>query len=177
MIAVSAAELLETQSQLHTSQRQTVQLAQENDALTKLLLDYENTLANLMDKLRNYAYEHTRAIVATHKHYNGLVEKEREANLQLRIEHGQWQQGLGRATELARKALRERTEETSGLETGLKEVKAENRILRRLVGWKVEDDSDEDEIPQQREAVRRKQGIEAHAGAGQQVANTQAPAF
>ncbi|KAI9720530.1 MAG: hypothetical protein M1828_005614 [Chrysothrix sp. TS-e1954] len=174
--AVNPADMIELQNRLHASQRQNAQLAHENDSTTKILVDYENSLAGLMDKLRYYAYEHTVALVATHKHYNALIEQEREANVQLRVEHGQWQQGLGRATEFARRALRERTEETSGLEAGLKEVKSENRVLRRLVGWRVEDDSDDEESPGQRESLKSKQ-----AGEGlmmnQQGNGAQMPAY
>ena len=129
---------------MHSLQTQLSSAQNEVNECQSLVIDYETTLANLMDKLRSYAYDHATTIVDTHKHYAGLIEKEREANLQLRLEHGEWQAGLGRATEWARRALRARGEEIAPMQRRMREVKAENRVLRRLVGWSVEPDSDDE---------------------------------
>lgn len=99
-----------------------------------------------MDKLRSYAYEHTAAIVATHRHYNALLERERAAALALRGEHAQWQAGLGRAAGLAREALRARAEECEPGEARVAELRGENRVLRRLVGWEVESESEDEGV-------------------------------
>ncbi|KAI9664385.1 MAG: hypothetical protein M1831_002318 [Alyxoria varia] len=140
-----AAELANLQQRLHSLQSQLSEAHAENADYASLILDYETTLEDCMRRVRNYAYEHAKATVATHKHYAALLEQEREANLQLRLEHGQWQASMGRAAEWARKALRERSEEVSPLERRNKELRVENKALRKMVGWDVRDDESESE--------------------------------
>ena len=137
--------LAAAQQQIHALTRERDALLTSTGSLTSLLSDYESTLSGLMDKLRSYAYEHTTAVVATHRHYNSLLEHERGAALALRCEHAQWQTGLGRVAELAREALRARADECAPGERQVRALRGENRVLRRLVGWEVESDSEEEE--------------------------------
>jgi len=133
-------------------------LAAESADHARITADYESVLANVMDKIRHYAYEHTSTIVALHKHYNNLLEKERETNLGLRLEHAEWQRGLGRVMENARGALREGVEEGLAGVRRCRELRGENRVLRRLVGWEVSDDDDEEEEGDGEEEVLRRSG-------------------
>lgn len=149
---VHASQIADLQNRLHEMTRERDDYAVQHNESIQILTDYEQTMDSLMIKIREYANNHAKAIIGVHQHYEAQLAAEREANLQLRLEHGKWQAGLGKATELARKALRQRSEETSNLETGLREVKAENRILRKLVGWEVEDSSDDED------------GLESHLG-------------
>lgn len=138
--------LATAQQHIHALTRERDTLLTSTGSLTSLLSDYESTLSGLMDKLRSYAYEHTTAVVATHRHYNALLEQERGTALALRCEHAQWQTGLGRVAELAREALRARADECVPGERRLRALRGENKVLRRLVGWDVESESeDEDE--------------------------------
>jgi hypothetical protein len=83
-----------------------------------------------------------------HKHYQGLLEQERTTSMQLRLEHSEWQAGLGRAAEFARGALTAQGESERGLRSEIKGLKEENRVLRRLAGWEERPDesSDEEEL-------------------------------
>lgn len=66
--------------------------------------------------------------------------------MQLRLEHAEWQEGLGRVAEYAREALRGQSETDRPFVRENKELKEENRVLRRLAGWEERaDSSDEDE--------------------------------
>jgi hypothetical protein len=102
-------------------------------------------LTLLLDKLRPYAYNQTQAILALHKHYQDLLEKERATNMQVRLEHAEWQAGLGRVAEYARLALKVQSEGELGLERERRGLKEENRVLRRLAGWEEREDSSDDE--------------------------------
>jgi cell division protein FtsB len=131
---LSAAE--STISSLHAS----------TASLTALITDYENALTLLLDKLRPYAYTQTSSILALHKHYQGLLDQERATSMQLRLEHAEWQAGLGRVAEYARQALKVQTQGEEPMVSEIKSLKEENRVLRRLAGWEDrEDSSDEDE--------------------------------
>ncbi|KAF1951173.1 hypothetical protein CC80DRAFT_425191 [Byssothecium circinans] len=146
--ATRAAELSNLQSQLSSAQTTISSLTSSNTQLTSLLTDYENALTLLLEKLRPYAYTQTQAILSLHKHYQGLLDTERNTSMQLRLEHAEWQAGLGRVAEYARGALKGHAESEMGLLREVKELKEENRVLRRLVGWEEkeeEDSSDEEE--------------------------------
>lgn len=142
-----AAELASLQGELARARAEAETTREEYKELAEVNADYEAVLGQVKDKVHEYAKGHADALNAVHRHYNGLLEQEREANLQLRLEHGKWQAGLGRAAEYARMALRERSEEVAPFEGRLRELKFENRILRRHVGWSLEglEDSDEEE--------------------------------
>lgn len=99
----------------------------------------------LLDKLRPYAYNATQANLALHKHYQGLLEQERATSMQLRLEHAEWQAGLGRVAEYARGALRVQGESERGLRGEIKGLKEENRVLRRLAGWEERAESSGEE--------------------------------
>jgi hypothetical protein len=112
------------------------------------LTDYENALTLLLDKLRPYAYNQTQAILSLHKHYNGLLDQERATSMQLRLEHAEWQAGLGRVADYARGALATSGEVERGLKGEIRELREENRVLRRLAGWEERpggESSDEEE--------------------------------
>lgn len=65
--------------------------------------------------------------------------------MNLRLEHAEWQAGLSRVADNARAALRSQGEVEEGLRREVKEVKEENRVLRRMVGWEEREDSDDED--------------------------------
>ncbi|ORX92443.1 hypothetical protein BCR34DRAFT_500735 [Clohesyomyces aquaticus] len=145
--ASRAAEIASLHSQLSNSQTTISDLTTSNTALRGLVSDYESALTLLLDKLRPYAYNQTQAMVALHKHYQTLIEQERAISMQLRLEHAEWQAGLGRVAEYARMALKVQSDGELPYKRERKELKEENRVLRRLAGWeeKKEDSSDEED--------------------------------
>ena len=146
--ATRAAEVAQLQSSLSAAQSRVATMTAQNSAMATLLTDYENSITMLLDKLRPYAYNQTQAILSLHKHYQGLLEQERATSMQLRLEHAEWQAGLGRVAEYARGALKVQGESERGLRSEIKGLKEENRVLRRLAGWeeKADDSSDEEEV-------------------------------
>ena len=118
-------------------------------ALTTLVTDYENALTHLLDKLRPYAYTQTKTNLSLHKHYNDLLERERASSMQMRLEHAEWQAGLGKAADWARRALEAQSKGEMGYVREIRALREENRVLRRLAGWEDRaadgDSSDEDE--------------------------------
>ena len=164
-------QIAELRSQLHNANSRNQTLTEELGTQTSLNDDYVAFLNSIMEKLRTYAHAHSQATIGIHAHYNKLLEEERETNLQLRIEHGEWQAGLGKAAEWARKALKERVDETNGMERKMREVRAENRVLRRLLGWDPgPEESDEEteemgratsEVGSGVGAIKRRSGLRA----------------
>ncbi|KAF2470239.1 uncharacterized protein BDR25DRAFT_227078 [Lindgomyces ingoldianus] len=144
--ASRSAELSNLHSQLSSLQTTISDLTTSNTALRTLITDYESALTLCLDKLRPYAYNQTQAMLALHKHYQTLVEQERAISMQLRLEHAEWQAGLGRVAEYARLALKVQSDGELPYKKELKGLKEENRVLRRLAGWEErnEDSSDEE---------------------------------
>ncbi|GME48358.1 Glutamyl-trna reductase [Neofusicoccum parvum] len=140
-----AAEINNLRAQLQSAHTSISSLDTQNAALRSLLQDYETSLSLVLEKLRPYAHQQHDAIVALHAHYNTLLEKERQANLELRLEHQEWQAGLGRVAQYARHALKESADAGLGYERKIRELKAENRMLRRLANWEEASDSDDDD--------------------------------
>jgi hypothetical protein len=143
----TASRMVEIQglhAQIQSQQNSIADLSSTNTQLSSLLQDYESALTLLLDKLRPHAYAQTQTNLALHKHYQALLEQERATSMQLRLEHADWQAGLGRVSELARKALRAQGEAELPLQRELKGVKEENRVLRRLAGWEEREDSEEE---------------------------------
>ena len=143
--ATTAHQISTLQTQLSTAQQQISALTASNSSLSALLTDYESALTLLLDKLRPYAYSQTTSILALHKHYQALLDTERSTSMGLRLEHAEWQAGLSRVAENARNALKTQGEVEDGLRREIKEVKEENRVLRRLVGWEEKEGSDDEQ--------------------------------
>lgn len=65
--------------------------------------------------------------------------------MQLRLEHAEWQAGLGRVAEYARQALKVQSQGEEGLVSELRGLKEENRVLRKLAGWEEREASSDEE--------------------------------
>ena len=65
--------------------------------------------------------------------------------MQLRLEHAEWQAGLGRVAEYARAALKTQSRAEEGLLGEVRGLKEENRVLRRVAGWEERADSSDEE--------------------------------
>ncbi|KAL0254575.1 hypothetical protein SLS55_010053 [Diplodia seriata] len=145
-----AAELNNLRASLQAAHGTAASLDAQNAALRGLVQDYETSLALVVEKLRPYAHQQHDAMLALHAHYNALLERERQANLELRLDHQDWQAGLGRVAQYARHALKESADAGLGYERKIRELKAENRMLRRLANWEEVSDSDEEEEEEER---------------------------
>ncbi|KAF2817723.1 uncharacterized protein BDZ99DRAFT_405596 [Mytilinidion resinicola] len=140
-----AAEITALRTELNATQAALQASSSQASSMRGLLLDYENAFTLVLDKLRPYAYNHTQAILALHKHYQHLLEQERATSLELRLEHAEWQAGLGRVADYARLALKAQNEGDLPAARKIQDLKAENRVLRRLAGWQDASDSEEEE--------------------------------
>ena len=145
MYSQAASRTVELTNQLSAAQKQISDLSASNSSLQSLITDYENALTLLLDKLRPYAYNQTQSMLALHKHYQTLLDNERSTSMSLRLEHAEWQAGLGRVAEYARQALQTQSRAEEPLQREVKELKEENRILRRLAGWEEREDSSDEE--------------------------------
>jgi hypothetical protein len=132
----TAAELTALRTQLRESQSQSQLLTARNHSAWQLLSEHENTLSTLLSKLRPFASSHVTALAAQKAHYLSLLDAERTANLELRLEIARLQEGLGRAMDAARAAMLENERGRRVWRRKIAELKAENRVLAGICGVK-----------------------------------------
>ena len=139
-------------TRIHDLQSHNAVLESENADLATLISTYESSLSRILDQLRVYAHDHTLATLAIHKSYTQQLAAERATNLELRQEHCEFQGRIGALARLVREGLRWEEDEAeadkhrppgsdslSGVEAWA-EVSNENRVLRGLLGLKVDPD-------------------------------------
>ncbi|KAK5128626.1 hypothetical protein LTR08_003960 [Meristemomyces frigidus] len=109
---------------------------------------YEDTLVAATDRIRAYAFEQSAYTLALHKHYTALLAQSRGETLAARCVHQEWQARLGKLAEGLRGAVGAREAEGRPWVGRVRGLGAENRVLRRMVGWEVgggsEDEGEEE---------------------------------
>lgn len=141
------AELNTLRNRLSKSESDLEESRLQTTSLLTLLTDYETTLSHTLSKLRPYAQTHTTALNAQKAHYLSLLEEERRVNLDLRIEQQGWQERLADVIGLLREAVKEQGGGEEKWRSRVKELKVENETLRRVLGYEVDGDSEEDDGP------------------------------
>jgi hypothetical protein len=131
-----ATELTSLRTALSSAESHQVLLTSRNHAAWTLLAEHESTLATLISKLRPFASSHATALAAQKAHYLSLLDAERTANLELRQEISQTQEGLGRALDAARTALAEGEKGRKMWRGKVAALRAENRVLASVCGVK-----------------------------------------
>src|ERR1700749_1595403 len=125
----TAAELTTLRTQLRTAESQNQLLTSRNHLAWQLLSEHETALGNLITKLRPFASSHANALAAQKAHYLTLLDTERTANLELRLEITRLQEGLGRAMEAARAAMGENEKGRRVWRRKIAELRADNGVL------------------------------------------------
>lgn len=105
----------------------------------------EATIDKMMTMIRKYCYDKEMELINSTKVWNERLQHERDVNLEMRLEHSRWQEGLGRAMHYAREALRSASEDEEPFAIERAELAHENRFMRRLLGWDAEESDDEGE--------------------------------
>lgn len=108
--------------------------------------------------LHEYRYNTSMSNLAIHKRYNDLLNAERQTNMELRNEHAEWQGRLGHVGAALREGLRKNGEEDHI--TKAAELKTENQVLRRLLGWEIDEDWErdgerKDEVPLSSQSIQQ----------------------
>lgn len=104
---------------------------------------YESIQSYINTKVRDYTSQCQRAMFSWHHHYLDLLQKEKDANVAMRLEHSKWQESLKKVLEYNREALKARSEELEPFEKERAELRTQNRCYRRLLGLSVAEDEDE----------------------------------
>lgn len=120
--------------ELHTAHRTVSTLARENRENTRLIGDYEVALGSVVEMVRNYAFSQNQAAATLATHYNRLLQEEKDAHLEARLEGGEWRGRFERCVEMLREGYRRACEEEGVEEEVVRELREEVRALRKVVG-------------------------------------------
>lgn len=131
-----------------------------------MVTEHENSLSHLLTKLRPFALSHSHALSAQKAHYLSLLDAERTANLELRLEIARLQDGLGRALDSARSAMKEGEKRGRVWRRKVAALKAENKVLSGICGVRVQEGSEDSEWS---EEERDMEDIEEGSGNGRFV--------
>lgn len=110
---------------------------------TALIADYENALGGATDQIRNYCCDNNDRYLAQRRHYNGLLQAEKDDHLQSRLERDEWHAKCMQVCEMIRKAYRLRCDEWNQELSVIAGLQGEVRILRKCLG--VEEERPEEE--------------------------------
>jgi len=84
--------------------------------------------------VRNYAYNQNQASSTLATHYNKLLQEEKDAHLEARLEGGVWFERYERVVEMLREGYRRACEEEGGSVRVVRGLQEEVRALRKVLG-------------------------------------------
>lgn len=109
----------------------------------ELISTYEQSLTDIVSQIRDYCYNQNLNFLAQKRHYNKLLQEERDAHLQSRLERDHWHDMALKCGEMVRQAYRIRCEEEEGSVRVVEGLQNEVRALRGALGMEREREEDE----------------------------------
>ncbi|EXJ83073.1 hypothetical protein A1O1_06691 [Capronia coronata CBS 617.96] len=110
---------------------------------THLIAMYEDALGTATEQIRNYAGGIEGRFLAQRKHYNNLLQQEKDEHLESRLDRDTWHAKTMRVCEMVRTAHHLRTDEWCEEYTIISGLQAEVRCLRRCLGMEAEKPQEE----------------------------------
>lgn len=133
-----AARIRELELELAKANRTIDIYRNEQGENTALIADYENALGIATDQIRNYCCDNNDRYLAQRRHYNGLLQAEKDEHLQSRLERDEWHAKCMQVCEMIRKAYRLRCDEWNQELSVISGLQGEVRILRKCLGMEAE---------------------------------------
>jgi len=106
-----AARIAELERALAKEKRTVEILKHEQDENTKLIGEYEAAVGTMVEQIRNYCQNNNMHFLAQKRQYNNLLQAERDAHLESRLDRDYWHAQTMRCSEMIRTAYRLRCEE------------------------------------------------------------------
>jgi hypothetical protein len=132
------ARIRELELELAKANRTIDTYRHEQGENTALIADYENALGIATDQIRNYCCDNNDRYLAQRRHYNGLLQAEKDEHLQSRMERDEWHAKCMKVCEMIRTAYRLRCEEWNEELSVISGLQGEVRILRKCLGMEEE---------------------------------------
>lgn len=114
---------------------------------TSLIAMYEESMGTAVEQVRNYCGDIETRFLRQRKHYNDLLQQEKDDHLASRLDRDHWYAQTLKVCEMIRTAHRIRTEEWAEEYTVVAALQGEVRCLRRVIGMDPEKPEEESGWP------------------------------
>lgn len=158
-----SAEIARLQTDLLSAHSKIEDLTAHITTLQTLNTDYENAISHTLDRLRPFAQSHAQALIAQKAHYLSLLEQERTANLELRLEQSRWQEKAREVKDMMVESLKAQGEMEGGYKRKIARLRSDNRSLRRICNVPLLEESEEDEEKNGVATLESAQGVREHS--------------
>lgn len=134
------------QRELDASKTHIEALEQQSSEHLRLQAQYEEVLAQAVEKTRNYVFQQNEYIISLHQHYTALLQEARKETIDVQLIHQAWQASLSRLDTELKRAVKAREQEKDPFRRRIAMLKEENRVMREKLGWeKIVHESDEED--------------------------------
>ncbi|KAL2006400.1 hypothetical protein VTN00DRAFT_9068 [Thermoascus crustaceus] len=140
---ISAARIAELERALAKERRLVEILKREQAENTKLIGEYETAVGTMVEQIRNYCQNNNMHFLAQKRHYNNLLQAERDAHLQSRLDRDYWHAQTMKCAEMIRTAYRLRCEEEELPIRIVAGLQNEVRAYRNALGMEPEKPEEE----------------------------------
>lgn len=127
-------------------------LKSEQTSNTELIAKYEDAVGTCTEQIRSYCTDNNMNYLAQRRHYNNLLQAEKDEHLQSRLDRDYWHAQTLKVCEMLRTAYRLRTDEWGTELKVISGLQNEVRVLRKALGLEVENPKDETGSPYLRDA-------------------------
>ncbi|PLB43572.1 hypothetical protein P170DRAFT_459238 [Aspergillus steynii IBT 23096] len=135
---ITAARIAELERALAKEKRTVEVLKNEQAENTKLIGDYEAAVGTMVEQIRNYCQNNNMNYLAQKRHYNNLLQAERDAHLESRLDRDYWHAQTMKCAEMIRTAYRLRCEEEEMPVRVIAGLQNEVRAYRNALGMEPE---------------------------------------
>ncbi|PGH06486.1 hypothetical protein GX51_02310 [Blastomyces parvus] len=140
---VTAARIAELERSLAREKSLVEALKREQVENTKLIGEYETAVGTMVEQIRHYCQNNNMHYLAQKRHYNNLLQAERDAHLESRLDRDNWHAKAMRCSEMIRTAYRLRCEEEELPIRIISGLQNEVRAYRNALGMEPEKPEEE----------------------------------
>lgn len=138
-----AARISELERALTKEKRLVEDLKHEQVENMKLISEYETAVGTMVEQIRNYCQNNNMHYLYQKSHYNNLLQAERDAHLESRLDRDYWHTQTMKCAQMIRTAHRLRSEEEDVPIRIIAGLQNEVRAYRNALGMEPEKPEEE----------------------------------
>ncbi|KAL2796773.1 hypothetical protein BJX66DRAFT_299286 [Aspergillus keveii] len=140
---ITSARIAELERALAKEKRSVEILRNEQVENTKLIGEYEAAVGTMVEQIRNYCHNNNMNYLSQKRHYNNLLQAERDSHLESRLDRDHWHAQTMKCAEMIRTAYRLRCEEEELPIRIVAGLQNEVRAYRNALGMEPEKPEEE----------------------------------
>ncbi len=143
-LQISAARIADLERRILKEQNNVHILKHEQQENIDLIARWEHEVGELLRRVRDHTFDNKQEQISIARHYNDLLQEEKDSHLAARLEKDEWHSKFMRAAGMLREAYRLRCEEEEAPISVIASLQEEVRALRSVCGMdpeKVEDEA------------------------------------